>query len=76
MARLLIGQADPDLAPFLRLAAVTGARRSELCALRWADVDFVNATLNISRSVVASGPGYGQKGTWNGTLQACLPLSK
>ncbi len=29
---------DSDLATFLRLAAVTGARRGELCALRWTDI--------------------------------------
>ena len=30
---------DPRLAPFLMLAALTGMRRGELCALRWTDVD-------------------------------------
>ncbi len=42
---------DPDLAVFLRLAALTGARRGELCGLRWSDVDFVASTLTIARSV-------------------------
>jgi integrase len=65
---LLIGQADPDLATFLRLAAVTGARRGELCALRWADVDFVNGTLTISRSVVGKrNDGLSVKGTKTGS---------
>jgi integrase len=48
----LIDGADPDLGTFLRVAAVTGARRGELAALRWSDVDLVRATLAISRSVV------------------------
>ena len=39
----------PDLACFLRLAAVTGARRGELCALRWSDLQ--RSSLQISRSV-------------------------
>ncbi len=30
---------DPRLAPLLMLAALTGMRRGELCALRWTDVD-------------------------------------
>lgn len=39
--RLLLAHAavvDPDLAVFVRLAAATGARRGELCALRWSDI--------------------------------------
>jgi integrase len=43
---------DNDLACFLRVAAVTGARRGELCALRWSDVDIKAATVTIARSVV------------------------
>jgi integrase len=45
----LAGERDPDLECFLRLAAVTGARRGELCALRW--FDFERSSLRISRSV-------------------------
>ena len=45
---------DPDLAVFLILAAVTGARRGELCALRWDDIDFEAGSLRISR-VIALG---------------------
>jgi integrase len=30
---------DPELGLFLRLAVVLGARRGELCALRWPDID-------------------------------------
>ena len=35
----LIDAAPDDLALFLRLAALTGARRGQLCALQWRDVD-------------------------------------
>ncbi len=52
---LLIGEAerrDPDFAVFLRLAAVTGARRGELCALRWSDVDLVAESITIARAIV------------------------
>ncbi len=34
------------------LAAVTGARRSELCALRWSDVDFAAKEIRIERTLV------------------------
>ena len=33
------------------LAATTGLRRSELFALKWDDIDFSNATLNVSRAI-------------------------
>jgi integrase len=43
---------DPDMACFLLLAATTGARRGELCALRWTDIDFEKGTALIARSLV------------------------
>jgi integrase len=52
---MLIDQADEkdnDLASFLRLAVVTGARRGEMCALRWTDIDIKSATVRIARSLV------------------------
>jgi len=42
---------------FCRLAAITGARRGELCGLRWSDIDFSNATVQIDEGVVASEGG-------------------
>ena len=43
---------DPRLAPLLMLAALTGLRRGELCALRWSDLDLQKGVLTVSRSVV------------------------
>ena len=43
---------DPDMACFLLLAATMGARRGELCALRWSDIDFALGTAVIARSLV------------------------
>jgi integrase len=42
---------DPVLATAIALAAVTGARRGELCALRWSDVDWKRDVLRIERSL-------------------------
>jgi integrase len=42
---------DPDMATYIALAAVTGARRGELLALRWGDVDLEAGLLTIGRSV-------------------------
>ncbi|MGD0879952.1 MAG: site-specific integrase [Acidimicrobiales bacterium] len=54
---------DPRLAPLLMLAALTGMRRGELCALRWSDVDFERGELDVSRSVVVVPGGLAEKGT-------------
>jgi integrase len=45
-------EADPDLAVLLWLAATTGARRGELCALRWSSVDLEAAELVIVRNLI------------------------
>ena len=55
---------DPDFGVFLRLAATTGARRGELCALRWRDVDLNEGTVTISRALVdCADGGYVEKDT-------------
>jgi len=43
---------QPLLHLFLILAAVTGARRGQLLALRWADVDFEHSSLSYQRAWV------------------------
>jgi integrase len=42
----------PEFGTFLRVAAATGARRGELCALRWIDVDAENGRLRVAHSIV------------------------
>ena len=42
---------DPVLGAAIALGAVTGARRGELCALRWSDIDWKRRTLKIARSL-------------------------
>jgi integrase len=52
------------MAALLFMAAVTGARRGELCALRWSDIDWQAGTVTIARSVYETkGGGWGEKPT-------------
>jgi integrase len=52
-------EVDPVLAAAIALAALTGARRGELCALRWSDVDLVAGTVRIERAItVVDGMAY------------------
>jgi len=57
------GKDDPELGRFLHLAASTGARRGELCALRWSNVDTERATLTIERSIIEVPGGLAEKDT-------------
>jgi len=54
---------DPDLASLLMFAALTGMRRGELCGLRWSDVDFELARIEVARSVVVVVGGVQDKST-------------
>ena len=58
VARLLESVADdPPLQLYLTLAATTGARRGQLLALRWADVDLAVGSLSMQRSIVEGPEG-------------------
>ncbi len=48
---------NPILAAFLVVAATTGARRGELCALRWRNVNLDDGWALISENVVEAGAG-------------------
>lgn len=54
MVRLIAAATEtaPDLAALLEVAATTGARRGELCGLRWGDLDRDAGQLDIVRSVI------------------------
>ena len=45
----------PDLGCLIYAAATTGARRGELCGLRWSDVDLDAATATFARSISDAG---------------------
>jgi integrase len=48
------------------LAALTGLRRGELCALRWTDVDLQLGIIEVSRSLVVVPGGLAEKTTKTG----------
>jgi integrase len=48
----LAQESDPELATFIMLAASSGARRGELLALRWSDLDIDRGTLSVERGIV------------------------
>lgn len=50
---LLAALPADDVGLLVGLALLTGLRRSELCGLQWADVDWANATLTVRRGVHA-----------------------
>jgi integrase len=53
----LAEESNPDLALFLLVAAATGARRSELVALRWSDLDLEAGAVVIGRGRVFGANG-------------------
>jgi integrase len=59
----LAREADPDLASFIMLAASSGARRGELLAIRWNDLNLDHSRLSIERGIVRVGDGLIEQGT-------------
>jgi integrase len=55
--------ADSDWGMLVWLAMTTGARRGELCALRWNRVDFVTGILDIRSSIAQTGSRVWEKDT-------------
>lgn len=68
VARLIgaAGATNLDHQVFLELAAHTGARRGELCALRWSDINRDRGELLIARTVLRDGPDLVEKEPKNG----------
>ncbi len=54
---------DPEFAAYLMLSAVSGARRSEVIALRWTDIDLEHASMTIRRAIVVGPNGLVEKDT-------------
>lgn len=69
---MLIATADrenPDFGCYLRVAAVTGARRGEMCGLHWSDIDLEIGSVKISKAVVIDGKGVSERGTKTGNIR-------
>ena len=65
-ARELLRAADehsPEFGALLRVLAATGARRGEVCGLRWSDIDRDAGTVSIHRSVATVAGGIVIKDT-------------
>jgi integrase len=56
-------ESDPELSRFIHVAATTGARRGEVCALRWKNVDAELRTLTIEHSIIDLPGGLAEKDT-------------
>jgi integrase len=54
---------DPDWGTLVWLTMTTGARRGELCALRWEDVDLDTGVLTLRRSISQDGTRFEEKDT-------------
>ncbi len=72
--RLLDAAVETPWHAFLTLAFCTGARRAELAALRWSNVDLERGTIAISESVVRTKAGLEFKGTKTGAVRS-VPLN-
>lgn len=57
------GEHSIELGTMLRVLAATGARRGEVCGLRWSDIDWRARTISIERSVASICGGTMVKGT-------------
>ena len=54
---------DPEFGAVLRVLAATGARRGEVCGLRWSDLDIESGTVLIRRSIASVAGGTVVKDT-------------
>lgn len=54
---------EPEYGALLRVLTATGARRGEVCGLRWSDLDRSTRTLSITRSIASVAGGTVVKDT-------------
>ncbi|MEW6153974.1 MAG: site-specific integrase [Actinomycetota bacterium] len=59
----LAQEKNPAFATYVQLAAATGARRGELVALRWSDLDLDAGVVRIRRGIVHGLDGLAEKDT-------------
>jgi integrase len=61
LRKLIEGFRGSPLFPIVAVAALTGARRGEILALRWSDLDLANKTLRIERALEKTKEGLAFK---------------
>jgi integrase len=54
---------DPEVGNFIHIAATTGARRGEICAIRWRNIDTKLKTLTIESAIVEVRGGIQEQDT-------------
>jgi integrase len=54
---------DPDWGAFVWVTTTTGARRGEMCALHWEDVDFDGKVIDLRRAISRDDDGWVEKDT-------------
>jgi integrase len=59
----LADEDGPEYGALLRVLTATGARRGEVCGLRWSDLDLSTRTLSIKRSIASVAGGTVVKDT-------------
>ena len=65
---------DRRVSAFIRVVAATGARRGEVCALRWSDVDWDRSSVRIDEAIVADDGGVVVKAPKNRSSVRALAL--
>lgn len=60
--------------PAILLAFYAGLRRSEICGLRWLDIDFVANTITVSSAIGIGEGGTYTKGTKNKSSNRTFPM--
>ncbi|HZL57843.1 MAG TPA: tyrosine-type recombinase/integrase [Bryobacteraceae bacterium] len=63
VTKLLARARDTRLYPLILLGLATGARRGELLALQWTDIDFKSGLMNVSKSLEQTKAGLRVKST-------------
>jgi integrase len=63
LLQAILAAAGDDMICYLRLAAVTGARRGQMVALRWRDIDLDAATVTFTTALARVKGGTAEKGT-------------
>ena len=57
------GESEPSFGRYLRVAAASGARRGEVCALRWRNLDTQSGTITLDSAIIEVEGGLAEKDT-------------